>query len=120
MLNAVAIEGCLARPAEVRVLPSGGCILSLELTVRQEGCPTETVPVVWSEPPAWATVLDADERVVVVGRVRRRFYRAKGATQSRTEVVAEVVVRSSSRRRARRALCQLSAQLEAAAACLDR
>jgi single-strand DNA-binding protein len=30
--------------------------------------------------------------VLVVGRVRRRFFRAGGVTQSRTEVVASAVV----------------------------
>ena len=33
-----------------------------------------------------------DENVVVVGRVRRRFFHAGGATQSRTEVVADKVL----------------------------
>jgi len=116
MINAVAIEGRLARPAELRVLPSGTTALGLELTVRREGAPAETVPVSWLDPPAWAAALDVDDGVVVVGRVRRRFFRAGGATQSRTEVVADVVVRSSATRRARSALAALSARIEAAAA----
>jgi single-strand DNA-binding protein len=36
--------------------------------------------------------LDVDEEVVVLGRVRRRFFRTGGGTQSRTEVVADQVV----------------------------
>lgn len=48
------------------------------------------MPVVWSEPPStpWLT---EGVLVVVAGRVHRRFFRAGGLTQSRTEVVAEHV-----------------------------
>jgi single-strand DNA-binding protein len=37
--------------------------------------------------------------VVVTGRVRRRFFRAGGYTQSRTEVVADAVVPTRRRKR---------------------
>jgi hypothetical protein len=40
----------------------------------------------------------------VTGRVRRRFYRAGGATRSRTEVVADAVVAAADGRRVRRAV----------------
>jgi single-strand DNA-binding protein len=116
VLNVVAIEGRLARPAEQRVLPSGTRMVALEVTVRRQDGPAEGVPVAWSDAPAWASTLEADAEVVVVGRVRRRFFRAGGTTQSRTEVVAEVVVPSSSTRRARAALTRLSARIEGAAA----
>ena len=39
--------------------------------------------------------------VVVSGRVRRRFFRAGGVTQSRTEVVADAVVATRQAKRAR-------------------
>ena len=42
--------------------------------------------------------------VVVTGHVRRRFFRAGGGTQSRTEVVADAVVPARSRARVRRAI----------------
>ena len=35
----------------------------------------------------------------MIGRVRRRFFRSGGVTQSRTEVVAEAVLSSRSKRR---------------------
>ena len=120
MLNVVAVAGRLSRPAEQRVLPSGATIVSLELTVRSGAGRAETVPVTWSDPPAWATTLDVEEEILVAGRVRRRFFRAGGATQSRTEVVAERVVRLPGARRARVALAELSARLEAEAAALGR
>lgn len=91
-INIVVLAGRLSRPAEHRVLPSGDQLVSLELSMAQPGMRTETVPVVWFEAPASATTLDVDDQVAVVGRVRRRFYRSGGSTQSRTEVVADTVV----------------------------
>lgn len=97
MINLVVLEGVLARPAQDVELPSGSRLLSLEVTVRREEGPAEPVPVAWFDPPAWATALDAGAAVVVTGRVRRRFFRSGGLTQSRTEVVAHRVVRASAR-----------------------
>jgi single-strand DNA-binding protein len=97
MINLVVLEGVLARPAQDVELPSGSRLLSLEVTVRRDEGPAEPVPVAWFDPPAWATALDAGAAVVVTGRVRRRFFRSGGSTQSRTEVVAHRVVRASAR-----------------------
>jgi single-strand DNA-binding protein len=66
----------------------------------------------------WASVLDADTAIVVIGRVRRRFFRAGGATQSRTEVVAESIVPATSVKRARSALAKVSRRIEEAATLL--
>ena len=38
----------------------------------------------------WVEELDAGDEIVVVGPVRRRFFRAAGATASRVEVEADV------------------------------
>ena len=54
--------------------------------------------MVWPTAPAWADA-SPRRRVVVVGRVRRRFFRAGGATASRTEVVADRVVPARQRAR---------------------
>src|SRR5512143_4180829 len=81
------VSGSLSRAAERRRLPSGDSLILLELTSRCGPGPAESVPVVWPEAPAWGDALAAGDRVVVVGRVRRRFFRAGGATASRTEVV---------------------------------
>ncbi len=97
-MNVVVLRGSLARPGQVRTLPSGDELLALEVTIQRDGERAETVPVVWVSPSASATTLDVDERVVVVGRVRRRFYRSAGTTQSRTEVVADSVLPVRSRR----------------------
>jgi single-strand DNA-binding protein len=116
MINLVALEGRLARPAEQRLLPSGSHVVGIELTVRGEQGPAETVPVSWLDAPAWASTLDTDAAIVVVGRVRRRFFKAGGSTQSRTEVVAETIVPATSVRRARTALARAGARIEEAAA----
>lgn len=114
MLNLVVLEGVLARPAQDVELPSGSRLISLEVTVRRDDGPAEPVPVAWFDAPAWATSLDAGVAVVVVGRVRRRFFRSAGATQSRTEVVANRVVRSSSSAKVRAALEEASGALATA------
>ena len=75
MTNVVALVGHLARPAEVRELPSGDRMVTYEVTVPRQGERAESVPVVWFEAPARAAELPVNEQVVVVGRVRRRFFR---------------------------------------------
>jgi len=112
--NLVVLAGHLSRAPEQRELPSGDVLVAYEVTVRREGQPAESVPVTWfgSAREAPAPGATAGDAVVVVGRVRRRFFRAGGTTQSRTEVVAESLtsprgaarVRSSVERALRRSL----------------
>ena len=92
-VNLTILRGRLSSPSAEKVLPSGDRIVQLEVTTRPEGAATSTVPVVWvvTRAPAW----DAGTEVVVVGEVRRRFFRAGGVTASRTEVVAEAVIPAS-------------------------
>lgn len=110
MTNVVVLQGVLARPAQDVLLPSGDRLVSLEVTVRRADGPAEPVPVQWADAPTWASELDAGTEVCVLGRVRRRFFRAGGVTQSRTEVVASRIVRASARAKAR-ALVQEAAEL---------
>ena len=111
--NLAVVAGTLARPAEPRFLADGSQIWELDVVVKAEGRPPATVPVSWhdasGEPGGWR----AGDEVVVVGAVRRRFYRSGAATLSRTDVLAETVVLG--RRRARAA-----AALDAAVAALGR
>ena len=100
-MNIVVLRGHLSRPPESRQLPSGAALVTYEVTVGREGARAETVPVVWEAPGA-PTDLEPDTEVVVVGRVRRRFFRAGGSTQSRTEVVAEGLVPARLAKRAAR------------------
>jgi len=111
-MNLVTLLGRLSRPAEQRLLPSGDRLVALDVTVDGPDGRAETVPVVWFDAPASAATLDADKPIMVIGRVRRRFYRANGATQSRTEVVAETVVTGNQAKRLRAALRAAAARLD--------
>jgi single-strand DNA-binding protein len=90
--NLTLLVGTLSRPPEPRTLPSGDTVLGLELTVRAEGSPAESVPLAWLGAPARALGWTVGEELLVAGRTRRRFFRAGGATQSRTEVVVTAAV----------------------------
>lgn len=104
-MNLVVLRGALSRPPEARDLRSGDLLVTYEVTVPGHGeVPAESVPVVWFAPPTGAADLEADTAVIVVGRVRRRFFRAGGATQSRTEVVASRVIPARRAKAAQRAV----------------
>ncbi len=99
-MNVVVLRGTLSRAPEERELPSGDRLVGYEVTVRSGGAArAESVPVVWHDPPAAALELGEGAEIAVLGRVRRRFFRAGGSTQSRTEVVAERVVPAGNARR---------------------
>jgi single-strand DNA-binding protein len=117
-VNITVLQGYLTRPPEVRSLPSGDDLVAYEVTVpASEGRPAESVPVVWFSAPPSAAAWEAETAVVVVGRVRRRFFRAGGSTQSRTEVVADQVVPArQAKKAARLVLAALGAAEEALAA----
>jgi single-strand DNA-binding protein len=104
-MNVVVLQGAVVRAPEIRELPSGSRLVSFDVRTVGPDERAETVPVAWADPPgADEDALVGDVEVLVVGRVRRRFFRSGGATQSRTEVVAERVARPRQARRARSAL----------------
>lgn len=105
-MNIVMLKGSLARAPEVRELATGEQVVGYEVIVLRDGERAETVPVVRNGSAAVAASAgwSAGHEVVVVGRVRRRFFRAGGVTQSRTEVVADAVVTGSERRKVRTAV----------------
>jgi len=102
--NFVVLRGVLRRDPEYRALPSGDELLSFDLTIRDDDLPAETVPVVWLNPAVSAAKLAESDDVVVIGRVRRRFFRSAGSTASRTEVLAEKVLGARSFARIRTSL----------------
>lgn len=111
-MNLVILRGALSRPPESRALRSGDLLVTYEVTVPgRDAGPAESVPVVWFAPPAAAADMDADTEVVVVGRVRRRFFRAGGTTQSRTEVVADKVIPTRRVKAAERAVADALARM---------
>src|SRR4051794_37503218 len=92
-MNLVILRGAVARPPESRELRTGEVVVEYDVNVPgRAGASTEGVPVVWFSPPATAASIEPDTEVVVVGRVRRRFFRSGGSTLSRTEVVADKVI----------------------------
>ena len=97
-LNLAVVAGTCSSPADVRVLPSEEVLVQLQVTTRLDGRAV-SVPVAVLHPPAWVENLDTGDDVVVVGHVRRRFFRAGGATASRVEIEAEHVARGRDRRR---------------------
>jgi single-strand DNA-binding protein len=110
-LDLAVVVGSLSSDPVATTLPSGSTLIRYEVTVR-DVAPADTVPVSWfdpSRPPALA----GGDRVVVVGRVRRRFFRAGGATRSATEVVASSVTRPRSTGAAAAALDAATAVLAA-------
>lgn len=90
-MNVVVVRGRLRRePVERQV--RGGHVVDCEVTVATEGGASDVVPITWPGAPARVHSMEAGTEVVVTGRVRRRFFRAGGVTQSRTEVVADTIV----------------------------
>ena len=109
-MNVVVVKGVLSRVPEARELPSGDVVVNYELTVRRPDGLAEGVPVVWYD--AGPVDLGTGAEVIVVGRVRRRFFRTGGATQSRTEVVADQVISLANRRRVKAAVGRAGLALE--------
>jgi single-strand DNA-binding protein len=110
-MNVVFVRGVVARDPDIRTLADGATLASFDLTVDVEGSPRASVPVAL---PLGAKPLDpplVGDEVVVLGEVRRRFFRAGGSTQSRTEVMAKQLVPASDRRRVRRLLTSVSERL---------
>ena len=95
-MNIVVIQGTLSRTPEPKELESGSTLVLLDVST-----PTwsgvASVPVAWFDPSS-AFELEQGDEVVVLGDVRRRFFRAGGVTQSRTEVVARRVCRATNKR----------------------
>jgi single-strand DNA-binding protein len=114
-MNVVILQGTLSCPPTARDLPSGDHLVAYEVTTRPDDGPALSVPVSWFDPPRSACDLAEGTEVVVTGRVRRRFFRAGGATASRTEVVATAVVPVGRRARVARAVAAALDQVGTAA-----
>jgi single-strand DNA-binding protein len=114
-VNVVVLQGTLSSDPVERALASGSSLTSYEVTTRPTEGKASTVPVVWFDGGRHAAGFATGDEVVVVGQVHRRFFAAGGTTQSRTEVVATVVVRPTQRRRVGRAIATAWSEVEAVA-----
>jgi single-strand DNA-binding protein len=103
-VNIAVVRGTCSSAPDVRVLPSGSTLALLQVTTRTDDGETTSVPVALWDPPAGVVQLDAGDEVVAVGRVRRRFFQAGGATASRVELEAATVTPARDRRRVQAAL----------------
>jgi single-stranded DNA-binding protein len=99
LANIAIIRGVVHGDPTVRDMPGGGTVVQFDVSTRVESVGstgpgrTVSVPIAWNDPTATQLGLVVPgANVTVVGTVRRRFFRVAGATQSRTEVVADVVV----------------------------
>ena len=121
--NLVVLCGQVTSRPITRELPGGALVVSFDVTTRDTGTrpggasrPAVSVPVAWHD-PAGASLRVIDDAsqsgavVVVVGTVRRRFFRSGGLTQSRTEVVADRVVPATRRKTVHSLLAAAAAAL---------
>jgi single-strand DNA-binding protein len=84
-VNSVALTGTVATEPRLRDLPSGAKIWNVELSTPIPGGSTSVPCVVDGDIfPAGVRVGDT---LTATGYVSRRFFRAGGVTQSRTEIV---------------------------------
>ncbi|RLE17629.1 MAG: hypothetical protein DRJ50_13845 [Actinobacteria bacterium] len=94
--NLALLRGSIAGEQVSRDLPSGATVVQFDVSttvIDGEKSKKVSVPVSWVDPPPSALApIQAGLEVIVVGTVRRRFFRAGGSTQSRTEVVVDAVV----------------------------
>ena len=108
--NLVVLSGRLSSDPRHKQMPSGDEMVSYEVTTElTDG--RASAPVVWFSPKRPPRLAEGDD-VLVTGVLRRRFFRAGGGLASRTEVVASVVAKASSRT-AERALLAARAAVEA-------
>lgn len=110
-VNVVVLVGTCSRAAIPRRLPSGDEVAELQITTRTGGV-ARSVPVSVTGPGPGVRDLGPGDEVLVVGVIRRRFFRAAGVTASRVEVEAQFVGPRGDRRRG-------SAHIRRAAAVLD-
>ncbi|HAP77702.1 MAG TPA: hypothetical protein DCR14_16680 [Acidimicrobiaceae bacterium] len=112
-MNIVILRGQLSSAPQQRVLQSGSVLHQFEVTTRDDAG-ASSVPVAWFDAPS-NQLFAAGDDVVVVGLVRRRFFRSGAVTQSRTEVVASVVLPASKRAKVQRVIQREVARLGDAA-----
>jgi single-strand DNA-binding protein len=110
--NVAIVFGTCSSAPDVRILPSEQRLAQLQLTTRVDGR-AMSVPVSVIDPPAWLDKLVTGDEVVVLGAVRRRFFRAAGTTASRVEIEAEVICRGRDRRRSKGLRRRIEELLEA-------
>ena len=115
-VNLVVVRGECSGPPELRELESGRRLAALSVRAPGPDGRATSVPVTIWEPAAWVEDLDEGVEVVVVGAVRRRFFRtAGGGAGARVDVEATFVGRAGQRRQLDPALRRAGEALDALA-----
>ena len=112
-LNLSVVCGPCSAAPEIRVLESGTRLATLAVRCPAGDDRATSVPVTVWDPPAWVESLEPGDVVVVVGKLRRRFYQRPGGVGSRVDVEAELIGRARDRRRIDAALKKAEAALDA-------
>ncbi len=98
-LNLVVVRGECSGPPELRELESGRRLASLSVRAPGPDGRATSVPVTVWEPAGWVEELAEGSDVIVVGAVRRRFFRsAVGGAATRVDVEAVFIGRAGQRR----------------------
>ncbi len=115
LTNLAIISGTVTNDPQTRELPGGGVVVQFDVATKlvTDGRNVSVpVPISWHDPsPAGVAMLAEGVEVMVLGTVRRRFFRVGGATQSRTEVVAEAVIPTRRRKQVATALRETTDRL---------
>lgn len=104
-MNIAIVQGTVRAQPDHREGAAGDTIVSFDVKTTDTQGRSHTVPVSWIGPQGRQPSVSVDSVVTVIGQVRRRFYRAGGATTSRTDILAERVVKGAGVR-AQRAIKQ--------------
>jgi single-strand DNA-binding protein len=107
-MNITILRGALSADPTITDLPNGIRVHNFEV-LAPDGETRHMVPIAWHDPVRPPRLVQGDE-IVVVGVTRRRWFRAGGGSQSRTEVLASSVTRPGSKG-ARRAVAAAMGQL---------
>ncbi len=103
--NLVLLRGRVANEPNSVTLADGAVVTNLDVSTMTE---TGKISVPVAVVDRSVNVAMGDD-VVVAGYVRRRFFRANGTTQSRTEVVASHLTRATRRKAVERCLAEAGA-----------
>ncbi len=113
-VNLVVVLGEVTAAPELRELESGRRLAALAIRSRGSDGRATSVPVTVWEPAAWVEDLAPGTEVVIVGGVRRRFFRtATGSSATRVDVEAAFIGRAGQRRQLDGAMRRVEAALEA-------
>jgi single-strand DNA-binding protein len=112
-INVCVLRGPVSAPPEVRRLESGTVVASFSIRTAGANGKGISVPVTVWDPATWVETLSAGDNLIVVGRVRRRFFQTgTGTPGARTDVEVETVARASERKRLAAIVRRIDAALE--------